>query len=451
MSELNGFTVHILDCSLHFDSLTSKSLHKFESWLQDEVKKHKPNLLIGIGPCSTSALKSLFVIGSVCKHVCTNIPIIYGGPLASIPEFKELFFDNFNASAIVSGDGEYILLNTLSALQRSRNIRDVHGLTFKDTELTTSIIDNLDAIPFPKRPDLHKYSLSTRRNLFANPFATIIASRGCPFKCDFCVSSKLREGKYHKRSNQSIFNEIKWLIENENIKSIVFYDDTLFRNPQTLQSEIAEFCSCFESLPKPVLWELEMRPDVSLSLNFDTYATMYRSGCRQINFGIETSNSSDATTFHKSVDPDAFKQLLSQIRDNVPNLRTSGTFIIGGEGETQTTASNTVNYSLSLPITFAHYYPLEIYPGTQTYTLYKKSFCNWLEEILSDDLPWGEVIYENVNLSKQTVLNIISDAYQQFYSRKSWQDYASSIFGSHFPVILSHVNAWRSDRFGLTR
>lgn len=450
-AKYNGFSVRILDCSLHFDSLTSKSLHKFESWLQAEITKSKPNLLIGIGPCTTSALKSLFLIGSVCNYVYPDVPIMYGGPLASIPQFKDMFFENFNASALVSGDGEYVLLNALLALHNHQTLRTVDGITFKDTELVTNVIDDLDTLPFPQRPDLSNYSLSIRRDLFASPFATIMASRGCPFNCHFCVSSLLRNRKYTRRSYESIFSEIEWLVKDQNVKSIVFYDDTIFRNQASVVADINEFCSWFEKLSHPVLWELEMRPDVSLNLGISDFTRMYNSGCRQINFGIETSNEAGTNIFQKFVDPVAFRNQLVLIRQQVPMLRTSGTFIIGGDNETVITAKSTVDYSLSLALTFAHYYPLEIYPGTPIYDSYEKGFKGWLEEILSDDLPWGEVVCENDSLNKKAILEIISDAYKRFYSRQDWHDYASTTFECHFTTIFNHVKDWTCDRFGLMR
>jgi hypothetical protein len=94
---------------------------------------------------------------------------------------------------------------------------------------------------------------------------------------------------------------------------------------------------------------------------------------------------------------------------------------------------------------------MEIYPGTKVFSQSTVTFPEWLREVLSDELPWGEVIFENNELNTETILRIISEAYTAFYSRTSWDKYAVSTFGENYPYILSNVKKWISDRFSLKR
>lgn len=74
---------------------------------------------------------------------------------------------------------------------------------------------------------------------------------------------------------------------------------------------------------------------------------------------------------------------------------------------------------------FAHYNPLFVYPGTP---LYKEYFTNdiserkWVDYLLKDSWPWGEIVYENENLSREMILNLTEKAYERFYADSPYKD-----------------------------
>jgi len=100
-----------------------------------------------------------------------------------------LFFDELLATAIVPGDGEYILCNILTTLREKKSLEEIDGVITKQTKMVqANIVKNLDELPFPIRskPQIAKdYQLSIRRELFNGNFATMVTSRGCQYKCPF--------------------------------------------------------------------------------------------------------------------------------------------------------------------------------------------------------------------------------------------------------------------------
>jgi radical SAM superfamily enzyme YgiQ (UPF0313 family) len=60
-------------------------------------------------------------------------------------------------------------------------------------------------------------------------YAVVMTSRGCPFKCDYCVTP-LRAPELVQRSPKSVVDEISYYHEQFQIKDIAFYDDALLVN-----------------------------------------------------------------------------------------------------------------------------------------------------------------------------------------------------------------------------
>ena len=441
---LKGFKPRILDCVPFFSSLDSNSLGGMENWLMLKLREISPSLAIGVGPCTLASVKSAISIGKVCKKVLPNVPIIYGGPLASIPGLEWFFFEYLNAYAVIPGDGEVVLSNLLMEL-RSGKKRQIEGVSYVSTQkFAPNFVKDLEMLPFPARDlfDGSLYFLSTRRDLFVSPFASVVCSRGCPHSCGFCSASVIRNGFQSKRSLRSISEEIRMLTFDMGIRSIVFYDDCSFSNASTANEEMTEFSKIMRNTGKGAVWQIEMRPDIANSLDETSIKAMYESGCRQINLGIEKGTLKGLRSIEKALQPEQSVEACKRIRLTAPNLRLAGTFILGGPGETHNEAVETIEYSKNLGLLFAHFYPLEIYPGTR---LYQKKFGSdmhaWLDLIPRDTVFSGSIIYEDL-LRKEDIAVLTCKAYRAFYRRKEWVSLGKKLLGSHFETVHSAAFSW---------
>ena len=446
-----GFTVRIIDGARQCSSLREDSLEEFLLWLSQELSTSSPRLAIGIGPCTTSSVRSIKAISGVCKNVFPRVPLIFGGPLASIPGQERLFFEEFSASALVPGDGEDAVCDLLSALQRNAPLESVkHIVTPGSTIKACNIVKDLDALPFPYRK-IRSYRLSTRRDLFRPPFATVVASRGCPYKCPFCMSGLLRQGHYHRRSLSTVTEEIMLLQSRYDVRTVVFYDDTFFPSSNSLCIDVQAVVQSFKTLTRPIYWEIEMRPDILIALEPHLAKQLFHAGCRQINVGIEKGWQKGRQTIGKNVTSGEIRTAIERIRKTIPSMRITGTFILGGPDETKETIRETVDFAISLELLFVHFYPLEVYPGTalfaQTYSGVDALW--WYEQVMKDDLPWGEIIYEGGDLDRDELLRCVGEAYKRFYQRPAWHDQARLQLGKHYDNIIPTVATWRGDRFAL--
>lgn len=147
-------------------------------------------------------------------------------------------------------------------------------------------------------------------------------------------------------------------------------------------------------------------------------------------------------SIQKALAPEQTVEACKKLKSAAPNLRLAGTFILGGPGESYEEALDIAESSKNFELTFALFYPLEVYPGTR---LYQKKFGSdmrsWFNGISHDSVFCGSLIYEDV-LKKNELAKLICEAYRIFYRRKEWINLAKQQLGDHLSEILPVVNAW---------
>src|SRR3990167_1594537 len=185
----------------------------------------------------------------------------------------------------------------------------------------------LDDQPFPDWSafDLDKYGGAdphrTKREL---PIST---SRGCPFKCVFCVRpfGQVRRS----RSIDSVIQEIKWDISKYQAEALVFCDETLTANisfsKQLFQRMIDE--------QLPVKWSGETRIDTATP---ELYKLMKQAGCYYLYFGFESGDNDVLKLAGKNFTVEQIKQSVQWAKEAW--ITCAGSFILGLPNETEKTA-----------------------------------------------------------------------------------------------------------------
>jgi len=454
--EAEGMSVLIIDCALENESQTAAGLQQFRHWLINRLRGVGTPKCIGVGPTTTPALKSLRVIAEVLRICYPGIPIVYGGPFASIPGQEPIFFDLLGASALVRDDGEYVFPDLVRMLEKGDIGRPRRGVVWNAVSSTNAeCITDLDLVHFPARHLLHneRYRPSLRRDVFKGSSITAIySSRGCPYECIFCVSPILRNHKIARRSNTNIFEEMRQCIDSRNIKGFIFYDDCMFIKSADIGSSVNEFAQGLMRGVGTVTWEMELRCDAVAAMEPSSLRTLYSSGCKAINMGIEKGSDKGLTALRKRTTISEVVTACRKVNDVVPGMRLTGTFILGGPSETIDDVNETVAFARNLPLDFAHFYPLELYPGTPLFNdRYAGQPTAWAYSVLEDERNiWGELIYEDGVLSASRLLESAQSAYKEFYSRPKWHELYLTKIAPVLPYDgLEIVDKWCTDRFSM--
>lgn len=181
------------------------------------------------------------------------------------------------------------------------------------------------------------------------PHAHVWSSRGCPYKCVFCVwpatmtgndpdGESVRKVRHYSPDYMEAY--LTELVRRYGFKSIYFDDDTFNLG----NSHVVKMCEVMRKVGVP--WSAMCRADTS---KMETWAVMKDAGCFGVKLGFESGS-------QYVVDKIVNKHLdLEYGRDVVRELKrlgmtVHGTFTVGLPGETREQMQETLAFIESLPL-----------------------------------------------------------------------------------------------------
>jgi anaerobic magnesium-protoporphyrin IX monomethyl ester cyclase len=341
----NGISVQLIDCTF-----------QTQGDVVQQVNDLDPKV-IGI-QCILSADHHALKLAKMLNKD-DNI-LVAGGPYPTIDPAR--FLSSFDIAVI--GEGEETALEIVEKAKENRDFRSIPGIAYIDDKsngirYTKSRQPqlNLDSLPNPMR-SLYPNALYQKynRSRFGYSMTSLIATRGCPFRCDYC-SRAVSGNSYRERSKESVVNEIEEIMS-YGYDRIWIADDVF-----TLRKQyVNDVCQEIIKRKTKCEWECLSRVD---TLDYEIAKIMKAAGCRRVFFGIESGNNDILRKMKKSVTVEKSAMAVSSAKR--AGLETGGFFILGYPGETDETILQTLKLSSSLPldyISFSFPYP---FPGTGLY------------------------------------------------------------------------------------
>lgn len=154
-------------------------------------------------------------LAELIKLVDPKIEILYGGPEVSY-EGKE-FLENHEGEYVIVGEGEKTFREFVFYKLGEGKIEDIKGLNYKRDG---KVFEN------PKRPEMDMNELVfpyTYEEDINNKIVYYEASRGCPFKCKYCLSSVMHGVRF--LDVERVKKELKYFME-RGLKLVKFVDRT---------------------------------------------------------------------------------------------------------------------------------------------------------------------------------------------------------------------------------
>jgi anaerobic magnesium-protoporphyrin IX monomethyl ester cyclase len=243
-----------------------------------DLYQQKPKI-IGFS-CYIWNIEETIKVINMLKKINPSIQIVLGGPEVSY-DTVEWMAKVPNVDFIVMGEGEYSFKQLLSEMNGEANYKNVHGIAYRDNGQVkvTPQMNKLDLkeLPSPYRFSEDKAHLGKR-------VTYIETSRGCPFSCQFCLSSIEVGVRYFDR--EKIKDDIRYLMVN-GAKTIKFVDRT-FNISRSYAMEMFRFL-IDEHLPGTVFqFEITadiMRPEVIEFLNNEAPKGLFR-----FEIGVQSTN-----------------------------------------------------------------------------------------------------------------------------------------------------------------
>ncbi|NWQ41354.1 B12-binding domain-containing radical SAM protein [Bacillus sp. EB106-08-02-XG196] len=243
-----------------------------------DLYQQKPTI-IGFS-CYIWNIEETIKVVNMIKKIDPSIKIVFGGPEVSY-DTVEWMEKLPSVDFIVMGEGEHSFKQLLSELNGEGSYKNVHGIAYRENGKVkvTPQMNKLDLkeLPSPYRFPEDKAHLGKR-------VTYIETSRGCPFSCQFCLSSIEVGVRYFDR--EKIKEDIRYLMAN-GAKTIKFVDRT-FNISRSYAMEMFRFL-IDEHLPGTVFqFEITadiMRPEVIEFLNNEAPKGLFR-----FEIGVQSTN-----------------------------------------------------------------------------------------------------------------------------------------------------------------
>jgi len=371
--------------------------------VRSEIENFSPDL-VGITSV-TPSIPQAYAVARIAKET-VDCTVVIGGPHASFLPVRTLK-ECGAIDAVVRGEGEKTFEKMVSALEKGRPLAEVGGIVCRNGGRIIDsgpgeIFENVDEIPFPSQDllPLDRYQFDGQR------YTAMLSSRGCPFGCSFCASSRLFGGRWRGRSPENVLEEMRTVYEDYGIQNIEFVDDTF-----TLDRRRAEsICDGIIREGWDLKWGASSRVD---TLSRQLLMKMKRAGCWLIYLGIESGSQKVLETIGKRITLDQVRRAVRMV--NEAGIEVLGSFIIGFPQDTEKTVKETIRFAKKLNLDYAQFSVLTPYPGTPVYDEAKEEGA-----LLTED--WSgytaiEPVMRHRDLPPDKLNTFIRRAYVSFYLR----------------------------------
>jgi radical SAM superfamily enzyme YgiQ (UPF0313 family) len=289
--------------------------------------------------------------------------LVAGGPLPSCD--PQAFLDDFDV--VVIGEGERTMVELVRAYAAGDALTDIAGIAYRNATTEEGnprqhngrvvvatprpLATNLDELSFPARQLLpNDQYIQYGRKTFGYSKTTVITTRGCPFRCEFC-SNAVFGVSYRERSAVNVVDEVEQALL-LGYDYIHFADDVFTFNKERLLA----ICDEIKQRRLSFAWECLGRVD---SMSRELASAMKNAGCRRVFFGIESGNDNILKLMNKRITIRQARAAVTIARE--AGLKVGAFFIVCYPGETNETVLDTLRFASSLPLDYLSFtmpYPL---------------------------------------------------------------------------------------------
>lgn len=395
---------------------TNYEVRILDAFVENMPWKQIKNFVIGFSPdvigitVFTHSLIDVIYLVKNIKKILPRVHICLGGIHAKV--FPKQAIQIPGVDSVISGEGEALFTELVSALEKEDSLSEIKGLIFKSnngfvfTEAEENNI-NLEDLPFPDRGliDLKRYYHVAGEKTY---LATMLSSRGCPYRCSFC---SVPDGDYRTRSAKNVVDEMEECIR-LGLKEVYFLDDVFNKLPE----RVLEICDEIAERDLKVQWSFRGRID---SLNKNVLSNLKKTGCVRINLGVETSTDEGLKMLSKGITVKQIKEVFELTK--AVGIETVAYFMIGCPHEkNKSDVKKTIKFACDLHPNLALFNILTLYPSTEIYrrAIEKglvKDDC-WDNFVMNPQEAFKPPVWDEY-LSREELIKLIKFAYRRFYLR----------------------------------
>ncbi|MGZ3690177.1 MAG: DUF4080 domain-containing protein [Pseudobdellovibrio sp.] len=275
----------------------------------EKLLQHNPRI-VGFSVYIWNTLETLEAV-MILKKVAPEVVIVLGGPEISFETLKQEHVKW--CDYIIQGEADFAFRELCEEVLAGPTV-----LTKTSAEIRQASLPEIKAIKLP-------YNLYTDDDI-KNRVIYVEASRGCPYKCEYCLSSL---DKSVRSFDLDLFlAEMKTLLD-RGVRTFKFVDRTFNLSPTT-STRILKFF--LEHIDLGLFLHFELVPD-RLPVEIRELISQFPQGSLQFEIGIQTLNPTVAQNVSRKNDMVKVAENFRYIREHT-HVHTHADLIVGLPGET---------------------------------------------------------------------------------------------------------------------
>lgn len=394
--ESNGVQVQIVDCNA--SRLT---------WcdLEQAIADVQPTL-VGASAMTTFFPTALRVM-QIAKGIDKDIVTVVGGPHVTFT-VEETLQNHPEIDVVGRGEGERVILDLVRCLDERGDWAQVKGIAFrKDGQVVqTPSADpvHVDELPLPA---YHLLPMGAYHFTVFDQFCTVLASRGCPYKCTFCAERGFWGPVWRPRDPVMVVDELELVHRRYGIGSIWFGDDCFNVDGEHMGLISEEILRRELDLK----WFYQGRADLLIK-HQEYLPLMRRAGNLMAQIGIEAASDEELQNLRKELTVEQVREAVSLLREH--GIVSEGLIIVGTRQDDAHSIRRKVDFLKWLDVDHAIFTIYTPFPGTEVFDEAKEK--GWLETTDYALYDMAYPIMATEHLSREEVMGLYNRCFASFYT-----------------------------------
>ena len=309
-----------------------------EEWIVEKINTNSSIVFIY---CRTmSEFTSIVKLSGLIKQKNKEIKIVLFENIQSVTSFSlsEIADELLDAGCdlLILGEPELRAKDVTTTLLCNEDLNKIPGLIWKENgKLKKTPSENfnkeLDDLPKPlwEKFPLKGYWIAGYAHAPNThyKFLPILTSRGCPYRCTFCISPSLNP-TWRGRSAKSVVDEMEYFFKRLNVREFHVSD----LDPTVKESRTIEICEELIKRKLPIIWKLAQGTKIETIKSLTTVDLLKKSGLTFLAFSPESGSSNLLKIMNKPFNHDHGIKMVKRM--NEVGIVTQACFIGGVPGET---------------------------------------------------------------------------------------------------------------------
>ena len=265
-----------------------------------DIYREKPDVL-----CFSCYIWNISYVEELAEEfhkLCPGVPVWVGGPEVSYGTERFLREHPAVFGAMI-GEGEQTFLELCEHYAKSspeENLRRIAGIAYRGGD-GVCFTAQRDVIDMSRIPFCYKDMTE-----FENRIVYYESSRGCPFRCSYCLSSVDKRLRF--RSPALVKEELAFFLENR-VPQVKFVDRT-FNCKHEHAMEIWRFIHEHDN--GVTNFHFEVSADLLTEEELELLGTM-RPGLVQLEIGVQSTNDATIQEIHRTMDLKRLQEVVARI------------------------------------------------------------------------------------------------------------------------------------------